>query len=154
MGVQGHGQVVGVVLGQDDEDARFGVHEAVGGGGDVLAAGVGAVVVVFFVQGGADDPADLVLGFGEGAADDVAERGFAGLDFGVFGGRSGVLGMRDWRVLRAAVSGVTDGIAVDGTCSLGCVRLREMVSRASALSTVPDGPLGKRLGGESFGYSE
>lgn len=95
VGVQGDGQVVGVVLGQDDEDARFGVHEAVGGRGDVLAAGVGAVVVVFLVQGGADDPADLVLGFGEDGADYVAERGVAGPDFGVFDGRSGDLEMRD-----------------------------------------------------------
>lgn len=57
-------------------------------------------------------------------------------------------------MLLAAILGVTDGIAVDGTGSLGCVRLREVISRTSALSTVPDGPLEKRLGGESFGYSE
>lgn len=127
VGVERDGEVVVVVFGQDDEDAFLCVHVAVVGFGDVLALVVGAVLVVFFVQGRADDPAYFVLVFVEEAAHYFPERGVAWPHFGILDVWSVLLEMRGWGIPLAAESGVVDGILVDRTCSLRCVHLEAIV---------------------------
>lgn len=87
----------------------------------LLALVAGAVFVVRFVQGRADDPAYLVLVLVEGFAYYFAERRVAWPDLWILDGRSVFLEMPRRRALLAAIPGVSCRVVVDRTGSLRCV---------------------------------
>lgn len=91
----------------------FGVHEAVVGFRNVLTLIVRAILVVFFVQGRADDPSYIVLVFLEDLSFYLAERWVTRPDIWVLDG---------WSVFMAIVR-VSDGIVVDRMCPPRCVHL-------------------------------